>query len=167
MKWRDYDINLDRELDDWILESFSENVDLVNKYAFFNTPISKEYKWYQDHPLEMSNIADYFKIVEIEGVTVALFVFNYFRDDHERSVLGINPMTVHPKLINQGYGTHILSDLVANTEEIIGHKVDAITASIDEENIRSTKVFKKVGFKEVGITDDREFVYYEFGKYST
>lgn len=166
LKWRDYDVNVDKKIDAWILKSFSENAALVNEYAFFDEPISKEYKWYKDHPLEMSNIADYFKVVEIKGETIALFIFNYFSDDDKRLVLGINPMTIHPKRMNQGYGTRILSDLVANAEEIIGHKVDVITAGIDEDNIMSTKVFTKVGFEEVGRTDDKKFVYYEWKNHS-
>ncbi|MCJ7842301.1 GNAT family N-acetyltransferase [Lederbergia sp. NSJ-179] len=164
MKWRDYDIDLDKEIDSWILPSFSKNADLINTFAFFNEPVSKEYHWYKTHPLEMSNIADYFKVVEIDNEPIALFIFNYYKDDYGRLVLGINPMAIHPKKINKGYGTIVLADLIANTEEIMGQMVEIIYAGIDEKNIISTKVFKKFGFKEVGRTDDKEFVYYELNK---
>ncbi|GIN74444.1 hypothetical protein J14TS2_49190 [Bacillus sp. J14TS2] len=164
MKWRDYDIKIDKKIDAWILPSFSDNANLINKYAFFHEPISQQYIWYKEHPSEGSNIANYFKVVEMENEILAFFILNYFKDDHERLVLGINPMAIHPQHINQGYGTLILSDLITNTETIIGQKVEIIYAGIDEKNAISTNLFLKFGFKEAGRSPDKKFIYYELKK---
>ncbi|HLT64843.1 MAG TPA: GNAT family N-acetyltransferase [Flavobacterium sp.] len=162
LKWRDYNIDKDKEIDGWILSSYSENADLINSYAFFNESVSEQYNWYMAHPFEMSNIADYFKVVEIDHKPIGLLILNYFKDDKDRLVLGINPIAINPKKINQGFGTSILSDLLINAKKIIGQKVDIFYAGIEEKNIISTKVFKKLGFQEVGRSpDDKEFVYYE------
>lgn len=161
LKWRDYDPNVDKEIDSWILANFSKNAHLINKYAFFNEPASEQYHWYKEHPKEGSNIADFFKVVEINNEVIAFLILNYFRDDSERLVLGVNPIAVEPNQINKGNGTLVLTDLITNSDTIIGHKVDVFYAGIDEKNNISTKVFKNLGFKESGRSDDKEFVYYE------
>ncbi|KRG11646.1 hypothetical protein ACA29_15950 [Lederbergia galactosidilytica] len=165
MKWRNYNINEDKEIDDWILSSYSENANLINSYAFFNEPVSKDYNWYKDHPFETSNIADYFKVVEIDHRPIGLLILNYFKDDQNRLVLGINPIAINPKFINQGFGTRVLSNLLMNVENIVGQKVDVFYAGIDETNRISMKVFKKLGFQEVGRSpNDNEFIYFEFDR---
>lgn len=164
LQWRDYDLSLDKEIDSWILPSYSKNAQLINRYAFFNEPASVQYEWYKTHPFEMSNIADYFKVVKLDHMIIALLILNYFKDDNGRLVLGINPIAVNPNLINQGYGTLILSDLIANTKVVTGCEVDVIYAGIDEKNSISTKLFSKFGFKEVGRSEDKEFLYFELNR---
>lgn len=39
LEWRDYDLSLDKEIDSWILPSYSKNAQLINRYAFFNEPL--------------------------------------------------------------------------------------------------------------------------------
>lgn len=163
MLWRDYNVHKDQELDLWISPSYDEKAQLINQFAFFHESVSEQHKWYVEHPNEMSNIADLFKVVEINGEIIALFILNYFTDDGGRFMVGINPMVIHPKKINQGYGQRILADFMKHVETIVNGKVEVISAGIDLRNQKSTVIFKKLGFQEVGrAPDDPEFVYYEY-----
>lgn len=163
MLWRDYDLHMDKDLDLWVLPSYDTNVQLINRFAFFDEPVSEQFNWYLNNPNEGSNIADFFKVVEIGEETIAFFILNYYTDEKERFVVGINPIVVHPKKINKGYGQKVLREFMENVETIVKGKVDVIYAGIDRKNISSTKIFTKAGFKEVGnAPDDEDFIYYEF-----
>jgi len=161
ISWRDYCVKTDKHLDSWILSDYSENANLLNKYALFNEPISHQYEWYQKHPYEMSNLGSYFKVAIVNNDVVSLIIINYGKDDLGRLVCGINPIIVDPNLINNGYGSFILNDFFKNAEKILNSKIDVFYAGIDEKNIVSKHIFIKFGFKQVGLSEDKEFVYYE------
>ncbi len=155
VSWRDYNPNLDTNLDDWILESYSKNAILVNNFALFNVCFSDMYVWYQDHPNEMSNIKDIIKVASIDNEVVSVVIINYYVDVEGKLILGINPMVANPKYIGQGYGSVVLGDLIQNVSKIIGDKVDCLKAGIEDINMRSLKLFKKHGFNKAhGQTKD-------------
>lgn len=158
--WRDYMIEVDKKLDKWIDEEYSENAEYINKYALYNEPISKLYRWYKKHPYEMSNIRTYLKVAEIDYKVVAFVVINYGMIDNQY-VASLNPIVIDPKLMFKGLGTKILINFFENAEEILNTKVDVFDAGIDIDNKVSIHIFEKLGFKEIGRTEDKKFIYYQ------
>lgn len=158
MKWRDYDLERDRELDSWILPSYSENAALINEFAFYDESVSEQYIWYLKNPEKLSTTEYWFKVVEIDGKVMALLILKLLYENG-KNVLSIDPIAVNPRFINQGYGTKIIKDLIENVETIIGRKVDTFHAAVEEKNILSKKVFAKLGFVEKKRSEDGEFIY--------
>lgn len=158
--WRDYIYKADKKLDRWIEEEYSENANLVNKYALFNEPISKIYRWYKKHPYEMSSIRSYLKVAEVDYQVIAFIILNYGMVDN-KLMCSINPFVIDPKHINKGYGSIVLKNFLENAEEILQAIIDAFDASIDKENIVAIRLFEKMGFKKIGTSPDQTFIYYE------
>ena len=78
-----------------------------------------------------------------------------------KKVLGINPILVNPRYINQGYGRKIIQYLIDIKGEIFNIVPDKMYAGIDIENIRCKRLFESLGYKLVGLTDEKDFLYYE------
>ena len=158
--YRLYDLKLDKDLDEWSKEDYSNYYEQVHSYALFNETISDIYNWYNLHPMEMSNICDKCVVVECDNIKIAFIVINYFEKDN-RKVLGINPVVINPKYINKGYGKQIIQYLIDCKGRIFDMNPDRLYAGIDVDNLRCKHLFESVGFKLVGKTDDNEFLYYE------
>ena len=63
--------------------------------------------------------------------------------------------------INNGYGRKILQHLINCKGKIFDMLPDRIYAGIDVSNERCRHLFMSLGFKQVGQTEDNEFLYYE------
>ena len=107
--YRLYDPKLDKDLDEWSKKEYSNYYDQIHSFALFNENISQIYEWYSLHPNEMSNICDKLVVVEFDTTKIAFILINYF-EKNNKEVLGINPIVVNPKYINNGYGKSIIKD---------------------------------------------------------
>ncbi len=110
----------------------------------------------------MGSIFDKVIVVEEDSLKVAVIVVNYFIDEKDnKKVLGINPILVNPKLINKGYGKRIVKYLIDIKGRIFDMIPDKMYAGIDIDNLRCKYLFESLGFKLVGTTDEKDFLYYE------
>ena len=162
LKLRIYDKELDIDLDEWSKKDYSNYQNDVNKFALFNETISQIYNSYIENPGQMGSIFDKVIVVEENSLKIAVIVVNYFIDELDnKKVLGINPILVNPKYINQGYGKKIIKYLINIQGRIFDMLPDKMYAGIDVTNIRCKHLFEKLGFKLVGQIDDNDFLYYE------
>lgn len=110
----------------------------------------------------MGSIFDKVIVVEEYSLKVAVMVINYFMDEKDnKKVLGINPILVNPRYINQGYGRKIIKYLMDIKGEIFDMVPDKMYAGIDIDNIRCKHLFESLGFKLVGKAGENDFLYYE------
>ena len=162
LNFRLYNKELDIDLEEWSKKDYSLYYNDVHKYALFNENISDLYQSYIDNPNQMGSIFDKIVVVEENNLKVALIVINYFESERdEKKVLGINPILINPKYINNGYGRKILQHLINCKGKIFEMLPDRIYAGIDVSNERCRYLFMSLGFKQVGQTDDNDFLYYE------
>ena len=162
LKFRLYDKQLDIDLDEWSNKDYSNYQNDVNKFALFDETISQIYNSYIENPDQMGSIFDKVIVVEEDNLKVAVIVVNYFMDELDnKKVLGINPILVNPKLINKGYGKRIIKYLIDIKGRIFDMLPAKIYAGIDVNNIRCKHLFESLGFKLVGTTDEKDFLYYE------
>lgn len=162
LEFRLYDQEQDVDLDEWSNKDYSNYQNDVHKFALFDETISQIYNSYIENPGQMGSIFDKVIVVEEDSLKVAIIVVNYFIDEKDnKKVLGINPILVNPKLISKGYGKRIVKYLIGVKGRIFDILPDKIYAGIDVNNIRCKNLFEKLGFKLVGQTEDKEFLYYE------
>ena len=162
LKFRLYDKKQDIDLDEWSKKDYSNYQNDVNKFALFDETISQIYNSYIENPDQMGSIFDKVIVVEEDSLKVAVIVVNYFIDEkNNKKVLGINPILVNPKLINKGYGKRIVKYLIDIKGRIFDMLPDKMYAGIDDENIRCKHLFESLGYKLVGLTDEKDFLYYE------
>lgn len=162
LNFRLYDKELDIDLEEWSTKEYSEYYSDVHKYALFDERISELYQWYIDNPDQTGSIFDRIVVVEEDDLKVAAIVINYFESERDgKKALGINPILINPKYINQGYGKRIVTYLIDCKGRLFGMIPDRIYAGIDVINLRCKHLFESLGFKLVGKTDDNEFLYYE------
>ena len=163
LEFRLYDKKIDIDLDEWSNKDYSNYQNDVHKFALFDEIISQIYNSYIENPDQMGSIFDKVIVVEEDNLKVAVIVVNYFMDEKDnKKVLGINPILVNPKFINQGYGKRIIKYLIDINGKIFDMLPNKIYAGIDIDNIRCKHLFEKLGFKLVGQTDDNDFLYYEY-----
>ena len=106
------------------------------------------------------SVVSYFSLLASLGIsTYAVRECAKVKDN--RKVLGINPVVINPKYINNGYGRKILQHLINCKGKIFEMLPDRIYAGIDVSNERCRHLFMSLGFKQVGQTDDNDFLYYE------
>lgn len=162
LKFRLYDKELDIDLDEWSKKEYSDYHNDVHKFALFNDTISQIYNSYIENPDQMDSICDKVIVVEEDSLKVAVIVVNYFIDELEnKKVLSINPILVNPKFINKGYGKRIIKYLIDVKGRIFDMLPDKMYAGIDIDNIRCKHLFESLGFRLVGATDEKDFLYYE------
>lgn len=160
--FRLYDKEIDIDLEEWSKENYSKYYNDVHKYALYNESIFDLYQSYIDNSEQMGSIFDKIIVVLDKDVKVALIVINYFVSEKDnKKVLGINPILINPKLINQGYGRKIIKYLIDCKGRIFEMLPDRIYAGIDVSNKRCKYLFESLGFELVGKTIDNEFLYYE------
>lgn len=143
--WIDYHPNEHKTIDDWMLASYSQHHEKINRFAFFNEPISKTYEHFLKNPNDMANIKTVIKVIEDETDIIGIAILHYYTDQ-DIYVLGINPIVVNPLFMGIGHGQKTLKELVGYAEQIIDGPVDQLLASIDANNLTSLHIFKKVGF---------------------
>ncbi|CCV64195.1 hypothetical protein BN85406180 [Alteracholeplasma palmae J233] len=161
----DYNIEIHKYLDKWIDESKYLNARLINKYATYNEPISKTYKYFLDNPYEMANIKSYIKLFISEDVVYGIVVFHYY-NEKKKFFLAINPLVVNPEFMNHGIGSKLLRQIVLQAREIAGGHVDIVKADVENANIASMKIFEKMGFaKEIKNNNFIEYIYNLTEKY--
>ena len=162
LNFRLYDKELDIDLDEWSTKEYSNYYNDVHKFALFNETISQIYNRYIDNPDQTGSIYDRIFVVEEDELKAAVIVINYFESERDnKKVLGINPILINPKYINNGYGRRIIQHLINRKGRIFEMLPDRIYAGIDVNNLRCKHLFESLGFKLVGETDDNEFLYYE------
>lgn len=162
LKFRLYDKEVDKDLDEWSNKDYSNYQNDVHKFALFNETISQIYNSYIENPDQMGSIFDKVIVVEEDYLKVAVIVVNYYIDEKDnKKVLGINPILVNPKLINKGYGKRIIKYFIDIKGRIFDMLPTKIYVGIDANNIRCKHLFEKLGFELVGQTDDNNFLYYE------
>lgn len=106
-------------IDCWILEDKYINAKQVNEFAFFNEPISTNYKYILNNPYEMANIKSFIKVFKSDKTIVGVAVFHYYNDNN-KYYLGINPIVVNPDMMNKGIGKSILNQIIKNAKIICG-----------------------------------------------
>ena len=164
LSFRLYDKELDIDLDEWSNKDYSNYQNDVHKFALFDETISQIYNSYIENPDSMGSIFDKVIVVEEDSIKVAIIIVNYYIDEKDnKKVLGINPLLINPKLINQGYGKRIIKYLIDIKGRIFDMWPDKMYAGIDIDNIRCKHLFESLGFKLAGQTDSNDFLYYEFG----
>lgn len=162
LKFRLYNKERDIDLDEWSNKDYSDYQNDVYKFALFDETISQIYNSYIENPDQMGSIFDKVIVVEEGSLKVAVIVVNYFIDEKDnKKVLGINPILVNPKLINKGYGKKIIKHLIDINGRIFDMLPDKMYAGIDIDNLRCKHLYESLGFKLVGITDEKDFLYYE------
>lgn len=162
LKFRLYDKELDIDLDEWSNKDYSNHQNDVHKFALFDETISQIYNSYIENPDQMGSIFDKVIVVEEDYLKVAVIVVNYFIDEKDnKKVLGINQILVNPKFINKGYGKRIIKYLIDIKGRIFDMLPDKRYAGIDVDNMRCKHLFECLGFKLVGTTDEKDFLYYE------
>ena len=154
-----YDPLKHKIVDSWILEEKYINAKQINKFAFFNEPISKNHKYILNKPYEMANIKSFIKVFKSDETIVGVVVFHYYIEN-EKYYLCINPIVVNPDIMNQGIGKSMLTQIIKNSKIICGGEVNYIKALSEEENIASIKLFEAVGFKKEEV--DKNFISYIF-----
>jgi len=161
LNFRLYDKELDIDLQEWSDKDFSNYQNEVHKFALFNETISQIYNKYIENPDQMGSIFDKVIVVEEDALKVAVIVINYFIDEKDnKKVLGINPILVNPRYINQGYGRKIVQYLIDIKGKIFDMVPDKMYAGIDIDNLRCKHLFETLGFKVVGAADENDFLYY-------
>ena len=161
MKWRKYDSSIDTEIDSWGDPTYSQHASYMNRIKRHNEHMQFQSDWYQRHPDEMSLVGNFPVVACVGQRTTAIMVLDYFKDKEGRFLCGINPFIVDPRQSHQGYGTMILHDFLIHAESIIGLKIDAFFAGIDQDNLISIKLFEKFGFIKIGQNQTHQFNYYE------
>lgn len=162
LKFRLYDKEVDKDLDKWSNKDYSNYQNDVHKFALFNETISQIYNSYIENPDQMGSIVDKVIVVEEDSLKIAVIVVNYFIDENDnKKVLGMNPILVNPKFINKGYGKKIIKHLIDIKGRIFDMLPYKMYAGIDIDNLRCKHLFESLGFKLVGITDEKDFLYYE------
>lgn len=162
ISFRLYDKLTDIDLEEWSKKDYSNYYNDVHKYALFDESISQLYQSYVNNPEQMGSIFDKIVVVTEDNLKVALIVINYFESEKDnKKVLGINPILINPKYINQGYGRRIIKHLIDCKGRIFDMLPDRMYAGIDISNVRCKHLFESLGFKLVGKTDDNDFLYYE------
>ncbi|MDD4090462.1 MAG: GNAT family N-acetyltransferase [Acholeplasmataceae bacterium] len=154
-----YDPLKHKIVDSWILEDKYINAKQINEFAFFNEPISTNYKYILNNPYEMANIKSFIKVFKSDETIVGVVVFHYYTDN-EKYYLGINPIVVNPDMVNQGVGKSMLNQIIKNSKIICGGEVNYIKALSEEKNIASIKLLETVGFKKEEV--DKNFISYIF-----
>lgn len=163
MNFRLYDKLIDHDLEKWSRKDYSIYYNDVHKFALFDESISNLYQSYVDDPNQMGSLFDKIIVVEENNLKIAFIVINYFVSEIDnKKVLGINPILINPKYINQGYGRKIIQYLIDCKGRLFDMIPDRIYAGIDINNTRCMHLFEHLGFKLVGKTDDNEFLYYEY-----
>lgn len=162
ISFRLYDKLADIDLEEWSKKDYSAYYGDVYKYALFDESISQLYQSYVDNPDQMGSIFDKVVVVTENDLKVALIVINYFVSEKDnKKVLGINPILINPKYINQGYGRKVIQYLINCKGRIFDMLPDRIYAGIDVSNVRCKHLFESLGFELVGKTEDDDFLYYE------
>ena len=162
ISFRLYDKLTDIDLEEWSKKYYSTYYGDVHKYALFDESISQLYQSYIDNPDQMGSIFDKVVVVTENDLKVALIVINYFVSEKDnKKVLGINPILINPKYINQGYGRKVIQYLINYKGRIFDMLPDRIYAGIDVSNVRCKHLFESLGFELVGKTEDDDFLYYE------
>ena len=162
ISFRLYDKLTDIDLEEWSKKDYSAYYSDVHKYALFDECISQLYQSYVDNPDQMGSIFDKVVGVTENDLKVALIVINYFVSEKDnKKVLGINPILINPKYINQGYGRKVIQYLINCKGRIFDMLPDRIYAGIDISNVRCKHLFESLGFELVGKTEDDDFLYYE------
>ncbi len=154
--WEEYEIKKHKELDRWKDKDFSDNSEVINKYAMFNEPLSNSYDYYYNQQ-KTKDVR--ILIVKAKSKYIAFVICCFFQEDG-KNVLGINPIVVNPQLLNKGYGHKILNELLNHTKEITGWDIDKYYAGIDIGNTASKKLFASFGFKLKKLDEDEKFGYY-------
>ena len=162
LEFRLYKKELDIDLDEWSKQEYSKYYDDVHKFALFKETISQIYNGYIKNPDQMGSVFDKVIVVEEDGLKAAVIVVNYFINEKDnKKVLGINPILVNPRHINQGYGRKIIQYLINIKGKIFDMIPDKMYAGIDIDNMRCKHLFESLGFKLIGTTDGNDFLYYE------
>jgi len=162
LEFRLYKKELDIDLDEWSKQEYSKYYDDVHKFALFKETISQIYNGYIKNPDQMGSVFDKVIVVEEDGLKAAVIVVNYFINEKDnKKVLGIKPILVNPRHINQGYGRKIIQYLINIKGKIFDMIPDKMYAGIDIDNMRCKHLFESLGFKLIGTTDGNDFLYYE------
>ena len=155
--YREYEMELDKEIDKWVEKEYSINSARVNMYAMFNTPLSLEVIWYKNNPQNMGNVLDKIIVFKEMDETIAYAILNYSLLD-DGYYLNINPVCVNPRLMRKGYGKKALQMIIKDGNKMIDGNIDFITANLSITNRESIWLFITNGFLKHELNEDKTFV---------
>ncbi len=96
--------------------------------------------WKKESGIEL-NVNFWVKIIKLYEKPVGIIAL-FFYDD----VLSVSEFIIAPQMRNKGIGTNVLKELLRDSQEIIGIKVNKANAVIYPDNIGSQKAFERAGF---------------------
>jgi RimJ/RimL family protein N-acetyltransferase len=152
--WKRIDENMYTSLEKW--KNHDKDID---KYALFGSSFSQHVQWYKDNKKSISNIEDIIFVVFHQEIPIGFVSLN-ISCIKEKIGVGINPIIVNPDHRGKKIGFYILCELIQNSAYLLGHSVDFFMAVISRNNIKSIKVFSKIGFDLYKQIEDSECAEY-------
>lgn len=148
--WADYIPEYAVLVDSWL-------DDTAIKMTGIEDGFDEEWRATLDEAKNFPGCKDFCKIVSQNGVPFAAVKYGYYQDNATVSVI-----IVDPAQRGKGRGSAVLRELVANTNTLVGEKVDKFDAVIFPSNASSQKAFEKAGFLFDYAHEDGDALYYTF-----
>ena len=148
--WSDYKTEHAALVDSWL-------DDTAIKMTGIEDGFDEEWRATLDEAKNFPGCKDFCKIVSQNGVPFAAVKYGFYQNNATVSVI-----IVDPTQRGNGRGSAVLRELVANTNTLVGEKVDKFDAVIFPSNISSQKAFEKAGFVFDCAHEDGDALYYTF-----
>jgi RimJ/RimL family protein N-acetyltransferase len=144
----DYDKSVHKFIDNW------QSAD-IKRFAT-DRPLSTEWEYYVDTSYYRVGYDVFCKIVSANSTPIAwMIVFC-----NPALPVGINPIVIDPCFVGKGFGARILREFIEHIDEILPRHGDCIEVGFDVENVKSRRMFEKVGFRKRATHADGDFEYY-------
>ncbi len=148
--WAEYENSYARLVDSWLDESAVKSTGLDDGWQNF-------YDYWTEENKKYDNCTGLCFLISENNIPFAVI---YLGINGEEMI--ISEFVVSPDKRGMGYGSDVLSELLANTKELLGKSFSAAEAVIYPDNIASKKAFEKVGFKLVSVHPDGDAINYKY-----
>ena len=115
------------------------------------------YTYWENHPDTHMGENFWAKVISLDDTPLAVMAL--FLHD---GVLSVSEYIVAPDLRGKGHGSAILRDLLANSQEVIGAKINCARAVIFPGNEASIRAFEKAGFHFASAHPDGDALCYVY-----
>ena len=141
--WIDYPDKYENEIETWCDEP-------AIRFALDEDNIRTEHQWYLDSDKYVYNENYFCKIVLDGNTPIAIFMLASFYDETKmhltESIIYLDTLIINPILRNQGLGSKIITDVLQNSEQIVGCSSCIFISQIHKENDIAKKLATKLGF---------------------
>ena len=148
--WTDYKTENAALVDSWL-------DDTAVRMTGIEDGFDDEWRATLDEAKKFPGCKDFCKFVGENGVPFAAVKYGFYQNNATVSVI-----IVDPTQRGKGRGSAVLRELVANTNTLVGEKVDNFDAVIFPSNAASQKAFEKAGFVFGYAHEDGDALYYTF-----